>query len=158
MGALSDLSQEFIDYPHNFLTITIVDVIPLNGDTSNKNEDTSFKVQVANNGPLHVDQLSLLVEGLNGTEVKSNGAAATFADSFVYTNSDIERIPAHQKNNPVTTVGYFHFRASKEFASAHNLVRVSVEDWTTDWTHLQVDHTRKDELAQGTYRAIVAPE
>lgn len=158
MGALADLSQEFIDYPHNYLTITIVDVIPSVGDTINEDEDIKFKVQLANNGPMHVDQLSLLVEGLNGTEVKSNGAAAEFDESFVYTNSDIERIPAHQNNNPVTTVGYFHFRPSREFASEHSLVRVSVEDWTTDWSHLQGGHTRKDELAQGTYRATVSPQ
>ncbi|MGB3185949.1 MAG: hypothetical protein WBG36_07910 [Ornithinimicrobium sp.] len=159
MSVLTELSQEFIDYPHDYLTITIVDVDPTVGDTINEDEDIRFRIQVANSGPMHVDELSLLVEGLSATEVKSNGTLASWGDSFVISGEWFGTVPAHQANNPVTSGGSpFHFRPTAAFGFARDLVRVSVEDWKTDWSHLQNSHTRKDEAAQGTYRSIVSPQ
>ena len=41
-----------------------------------------FRIQVGNNGPLDANQVSLLVEGLNGTKVQSNGLNPAFLDKF----------------------------------------------------------------------------
>ena len=77
---------------------------------------------------MDVNDLTVLVEGLNGTEVKHNGAAAQFANSFTTAVGQFPRVPAHQGNAPVLSTGSpFHFEAPNNPKPAGTqLVRVSV--------------------------------
>ena len=58
------------------MTVEIVEVEPPGG-LIHEDEEVPFRIQVANDGPLDANQVSLLVEGLNGTKVKSNGIDPT---------------------------------------------------------------------------------
>ena len=81
MTIITDLVQAIETYPHESLVLEIIAVDPP-GDAVNTGEDVRFRIQAANSGPLDVNDLTVLVEGLNGTEVKKNGAAAVFVSSF----------------------------------------------------------------------------
>jgi hypothetical protein len=155
---LEDIEAAFEAYPHEYLTLEIVEVAPPGG-VIDENDDVSFRIRVTNSGPLHVNQLSLLVEGLNGTEVKSNGAAAQYDSSFTLSGSWFGDVPAHSSGNPVVTGGSkFYFRPTIALPLKRELVRVSVAEWDSDgFAHLQNGHTRKDPAAKGTYSSTVSP-
>ena len=79
MSVLDDLTTEVSDYPHTYLDIEIIEVEPASGARINDDEIVEFRFQVTNRGALPVNQLSLLIEGLNGTEVsQGNGAGNPF--------------------------------------------------------------------------------
>ncbi len=158
MSILVDLEEAIEAYPHEFLTLEIVEV-DFPGNAINAGDDVQFRIQVANGGPLDLLELSLLVEGLNGTEVKSNGAAAQWTTSFTFSGiSSLDKIPAHSANDPyVTTGNKLHFRPGSSSTSVKDLVRVSIAGWDTDFTHMQVSHSRADALAEATYSSTVAP-
>jgi hypothetical protein len=155
---LEDLTKAMEDYPHVYLTLEFVEVdIP--GTKINKNDDVQFRIQIKNAGPLDVNQLSLLVEGLNGTQVKSNGAAAVFGSSFTLNGSFIGNIAAHSADNaPVVTGGNkFHFKPTNVSSSIEDLVRVSVAGWDTTLNHQETAHTRADPAAEATFSSVVEP-
>ena len=83
MSMLVDLANAIEAYPHEFINLEIVGVDPP-GNTLDEDEDVEFDIHITNTGPLDVLELSLLVEGLNGTEVKWNGAAAQWTNAFTY--------------------------------------------------------------------------
>ena len=94
-----------------------------------------FRIQVANDGPLDANQVSLLVEGLNGTKVQSNGINPTFVDSFTISGAFFGNVPGHSNGSddpgPVLTTGDpFHFKQGSD-APARDLVRVSVAGWSS---------------------------
>ncbi|MGY4642294.1 hypothetical protein [Cellulomonas sp. URHB0016] len=156
MGVLSDLTDAVEAYPHEYLTLDIVQVDPP-GVAVNAGDDVLFRIQVANSGPLDADELSLLVEGLNGTEVKSNGAAAQWGDSFEISGTWFGTVPAHSADSPVVSGGNkFHFKPSTSSTSVRDLVRVSVLAWETDFGHITSSHSRADTEAEDTYSSTVA--
>ena len=158
MGVLADLKNEIESYPRDFLDLEIVDVDPAVGAAINRGEEVSFRVQVTNRGVLDVEGLSLVVTGLNGTQVKSNGAAAQFGSSFTTSVGFLDDVPAHQPENPVTSGGNkFVFKATSASSAVRDLVRVEVGVWDTSFRHMLIDHSDPDALAQGTYSAVVSP-
>jgi hypothetical protein len=156
MSMLADLADAIEAYPHEFLTLEIVEVDPP-GSTINEDEDVRFDIHISNTGPLDVLELSLLVEGLDGTQVKSNGAAAQWGDSFVYDGTSVlNKIPGHSGTTPVVLAG-IHFMPVSRSTAVKDLVRVSVAGWDTDFTHMQIGHSRADAAAQVTYSSKVSP-
>lgn len=150
MGLLDDLHSEVNNYPHNCLTLSIVQV-DAPGDHINEDEDVTFRIQVANPGPLDVNALSLLVTGLNATEVKSNGPNSAWVNSFTISGAFFGDVPAHQT---VTSPGNkFHFKGSRDAASLQ-LIEVSVANWSTNFDHITAN-TLADPDANVIYTAPV---
>jgi hypothetical protein len=159
MTIITDFVQAIEAYPHESLTLEIVAVDPP-GDAVNTGEDVLFRIQAANSGPLDVNELIVLVEGLNGTEVKNNGALSQFANSFTTSVGQFPRVPAHQGNAPVLSTGSpFHFEAPNNPKPADTqLVRVSVAGWLTDLNHAFANHSQADAAANATYSSEVENE
>ena len=65
---LADLLEAIETYAETYLKVEIFDVNPPGG-VVDANEDVTFKVRVSNSGPLHVNEVTVLLEGLNGTRV-----------------------------------------------------------------------------------------
>ena len=157
MGVLADLKNEIESYPRDFLDLDIVDVDPAVGTAINRNEEISFRVRVTNRGPLHVRGLSLVVTGLNGTLVKSNGALAQFGSSFTTSVGYLDDVTAHQGDGPVTSGGGpFVFKATSSSSDVRDLVRVQVGEWDTDLDHILLGHSDPDSQASATYSDVVA--
>ena len=159
MTIITDLVQAIETYPHESLVLQIIAVDPP-GDAINTSEDVRCRIQAANSGPLDINDLTVLVEGLNGTKVKNNGAAAVFASSFTTVVGQFPRVPAHQGNAPVeNTGGDFHFQApSTSKPAGTQLVRISVAGWNTDLNHAFVNHSQADAAANATYSSAVATQ
>ena len=158
MGVLDDISAAVTTYPRDYLTVEIVEVDPP-GDVINEDEEVSFRIQVANDGPLDANQVSLLVEGLNGTKVKNNKDDSEFGDSFTIRGATFGNVPAHSNGpgdpGPVVTTGDpFKFKQGAD-APARDLVRVSVKGWSSNWDHLFNNHTQADTEANDVYNAQV---
>jgi hypothetical protein len=158
MGVLDDISAAVTTYPREYLVVEIVQVDPP-GDVINEDEEVSFRIQVANNGPLDANQISLLVEGLNGTLVKSNGPNAAFGDEFTISGAFFGNVPAHSNGpgdpGPVVTTGNpFKFKQGAD-APAKDLVRVSVKGWSSGFDHIFNNHTQADPEANDVYNAQV---
>ena len=116
-----------------------------------------FQFQAVNSGPLDMTDLSFKVEGLNGTLVKSNGAAAQYASSFVTSPGWFPDLPAHHENSPVTWPTLpFSFKPTRVSSTSRELVRVSVAGWASSWDHPFDNHTEADEDAKGSYSSTVA--
>ena len=114
-----------------------------------------FRIQVANDGPSDANQVSLLVEGLNGTKVKSNRDAAQMAT--VHHLRRFGNVPAHSNgpNNPgpvVSTGNPFKFKQGAD-AAARDLVKVSVKGWSSSFDHMFKNHTQADPEANDVYNA-----
>jgi hypothetical protein len=154
---LEELEQAYEDYPHVYLELSLVDV-DFPGGVIDEGDDVGFRIQAINRGPLDMNELGLLVTGLNGTEVKSNGAAAQWADSFEVSGSYFGNVLGHNGNNPVVSGGNkFHFRPGSAAGGVKDLVRVEVLSWNSDGSHLENAHTRADPEANVVYRADVSP-
>ena len=158
MGLLDEIANAVEAYPHEYLEIEIVEV-DWPGNVIDAAEDVTFRFQVSNTGPLDVNDLTLLVEGLNDTEVKANGAAAQWVDSVTTSVSYFGNVPAHSADGagPVLSPGNkWHFRATRSFSQVKDLVKVSVAGWETSLTHITSGHSRGDVLAQDTYSSTVS--
>lgn len=70
----NDFRAAMHDYPEEFVVLEIVEV-DFAGDVINTREEGTFKVQLTNNGLLDMTGVTLKVSGLNGTKVKTGGAA-----------------------------------------------------------------------------------
>lgn len=152
---LEQISDELTVYPSTYLTIEIIDV-DWPGVEINDEEEVEFRFQVSNSGPLIVRNPSFKVEGLNGTLVRGNGAAAAYLSSFDTTAGFFPDVPAHQPNNPVTwTSGPFRFKPTRSSSISRELVRVSMGEWDSDWDHPMVSHTRPDANANASYSSAV---
>lgn len=159
MTILSDLADEVLFYPRDYLDIEIVEVDPAVGNQINKDEEVTFKFQATNTGQfLDVENVSFLLEGLNGTEVKQgNGAGAPWGTSYTTPPGYFPRIAAN--GTPVLSIGSpFTFRPSQRFTTATDLVKVSVAAWDTDLNRITVSRTGSAPNAAGTYQAVVHPK
>ena len=157
MGLLSDITTEIENYPHEYLDIEIYEVA-WPGDVIGVGEVVTFRVRVTNSGQLHVDNLELLVEGLDErAEVRSNGALATWGPSFTTGSGWFPRVPAHSAGGPVEMPGGdFSFRPTRRAAQPKDLIKVSVYGWTSSFDHLFGGHTRADAEADVVYRSTVS--
>ncbi len=139
---LDNLIEAIETYPQTYLTLEIYDVDPAGTGTAiNEGEDVTFKVRVHNTGPLHVNQLTLLIEALPAVDgVKLHGATF-FEPSLIST--PIEQVPAHQKDADWTDPpdGHFHFKAGAATGGKTDLIRVSINTWDTDFNHPLIGHS-----------------
>ena len=157
MSILDDLADAIQAYPREHLTLEIFGVdAPGSSGVIDEDDDVSFDIRVTNTGVLDVKQLSLLVEGLNGTEVKSNGAAAQWDSSFTIDGSYFGDIVARNPNVSVEKYN-FHFRPTRPSPSVvKDLVKVSVATWNTDFVHIQNAYSTPDPDANAVYSSTVS--
>jgi len=159
MGLLDDFADEIDTYPRTYLDVQIVQVDPSGSNTDiNEDEEVSFRIQVSNSGPLDANQVSLLVEGLNGTEVQSNGTNSPWVDKFTISGAFFGNVLGHSSDEgPKVTPGEkFHFRNSRDFPTSTALVRASVAGWQTSFDHFSAGHTTDDDsLAQDIYGSVI---
>lgn len=157
MSVLADLQTEIQNYPRDFLTLEVVDVDPAVGANINRGEEVAFRLRVTNRGHLNVRDLGLVVTGLNGTVVKTNGAIAQFGPSFTLPPGYIDD-PAG-RGDPVTSGGGpFVFKATSSSAAERDLIRVEVSAWDTDLDHILIGHSDSNSGARATYSAVVSPQ
>ena len=152
MGVLDDIFTAVKNYPRDYMTVEIVQVEPPGG-LIHEDEAVPFRIQVGNNGPLDANQVSLLVEGLNGTKVQSNGLDPAFRDKFTISGAFFGDVPGHSNGpsdpGPVLTTGDpFHFKQGSD-APARDLVRVSVAGWSSSLDHIFNNHTEADTGGEG---------
>lgn len=153
MSILDDLVTEVRTYPHNHLKLEIIEV-DFPGPNINTREEGTFTLQVSNSGPLDVRDLSLIVTGKNGTQVRGPGAAAVFADEAV--SNVFEFVEAHQPNRPVRmSGGAMRFKAPAMAKPEVVLIEVSVGYWNTDLNHPLLSHSDPDPDTSTTYRSQV---
>ena len=154
MSILDDIKDAVLAYPHEELTIEIVEVT-WPGAGIDDEDDCTFRIQVANGGTLTVKNLELLVDGVGDTLVKGNGAAAQWGSSFLLT-AYFEDVPAHQPSTPVVSGGNkFHFKPQSASTNPKDLMIVSVWNWTSDFDHVFAGHTNTDFAANAVYRSAV---
>jgi hypothetical protein len=156
MTALDDVYNDIKNYPSTYVTIDIIDV-NWPGPAINDDDEVEFRFQATNTGMLNMADVQFLVEGLNGTLVKGNGAAATYVDSLTTSAGFFDDLPAHHPDEPVTwATGPIFFKPTRAFPNvAHDLVRVSVAGWSSSWDHVFDNHTEADPNAQDTYSSTV---
>jgi hypothetical protein len=130
---LADLVDAIETYPTDYLTIEIYDVQAPGGGI-NALDDVTFKVHVHNSGPLEVTDLTILVEARPGAQgVKLHGGAA-FNPSLT---SAPFTVPAHMAADTWVDVpeGHYHFQAGPQSDGSVELVRVSIDEWNTNFNH-----------------------
>jgi hypothetical protein len=149
MTFFDDYAAAIRAYPEAEVTIELIDVeVP--GAALNTNEVGAFRIQVTNQGPLIMDDVTLKVRGLAGTEVKQNGAAATFADEFTTVLGQVPRIEAGG-GVEVTTGGQFRFEAPGSPRNLQDLVEVTLHGWNASEDNLLASNSRGSDAVRAAY-------
>lgn len=155
MSLLNELVTEIETYPHTHLTLEIIEVDP-DGSNINAGEEGTFTLQVTNSGPLDVRNLSLVITGKHGTQVKGAGAAAVFGDEAV--SNFFPLVAAHSRKEPVRMPGgRLHFKAPAQPKPETELIEVTVGTWDTDFQHPFLAHSDPDTAASTTFSDEVLP-
>lgn len=156
MTALDDVYEDIKNYPSTYVTIEFIDV-DWDGAAINDEEEVEFRFQASNRGMLGMTDVQFKVEGLNGTLVKGNGAAAQYVGSLTTSVGFFPNLNAHQGDTPVTwSSGPIFFKPTRVATTATDLVRVSVAGWSSSWDHVFDNHTEADPDAKAVYRSTVA--
>lgn len=154
---LSDLLNAIETYPQTYLTVEIYEV-KTDGTAINAGDDVTFKVHVHNAGPLNVKNLTLLVEAEQGaTGVKLHGSTV-YKPSL--TSAVIAQVPAHQADGVFqeTVEDHFHLQAGSASGDQKvDLVKVSINDWDTDFDHITIAHSDPAPDANDIYSHKIAP-
>ena len=152
MSVLTDLVREIETYPRDHLKLEIVEV-EYSGSSINEEEAVTFRIQATNTGPLDMNQLSLLLEGLPGTLVKEgNGAASPWGDRYRIPGDYFGDVPADSQATVVSQGSPYTFKATSASSNPRDLIRVSVAGWDAPY----MAHSRKDAAANVVYSSTVA--
>jgi hypothetical protein len=141
---LNDFKAAMHDYPDQFVTLEIVEVeVP--GNALNTGEIGKFEVKLTNSGLLDMTGVTLKVIGLNGTQVKTGGAADhDFRDALTIA-MDSDPISGGGGVS-VTNRPKLQFKApSGPKPEATTLFRATIETWDASLARILNFHS-KDEL------------
>jgi hypothetical protein len=153
---LADLQQAIETYPQTYLTVEIFSVDPAGtGSAINEGDDVTFRVRVHNSGPLHVDDLTVLVESEPGADGVRQHADTAFDDSL--TSAVFPRVPAHQQDGTwiETPDDHYHFKAGSSTKNVVDLVKVSINTWNANLDHLLEAHSDPVPEANDVFSAKV---
>jgi hypothetical protein len=152
MGFFDDFASAMESYPHDFVTLEIIEVdVP--GNALNEGEVGSYRIQVRNTGPLDMADLTVRIRGLNGVLVKNNGAAAPLVDEVVTVAGQFPTIKGHNGDAPQENTGSpLGFKAPSGQRPVIDLFEVSVEGWTGELDHALVSHSRPAPDVKAIYR------
>ena len=145
MVTINDIDTAVRTYPETNMALEIVEV-DFPGTELNTTDTATFRV--TNTGPLVVTGVTLRVQGQNGATVANNGAAAPFVSEFV--TQELPAVGAHN-GSEITVRSPLKFKPPGRAQNARNLVKVTLEDWRTDFQHLFDSHTGPVTAVETTY-------
>jgi hypothetical protein len=151
----NDFRAAMHDYPEEFVELEIVEVdVP--GDVLNTGERGTFRVQLTNNGLLDMTEVTLKVQGLNGTLVKTGGAADTQFRQELTIGMAAETIVG-QGGVSVTQGSKLQFQApANTKPSGTPLVKATIAGWNGSLLRLLNGHSHNEDIAPaGTYNDAV---
>jgi hypothetical protein len=154
MGFFDDMTAALEDYPKTDVELEIVDVV-FTGDALNTDEQATFKIKVTNRGPLHLDNVTVRVKGLNGALVKNANALAVFESEFVSASS-IDRVNAHGGSE--TMPGTFRLKAPGTAQPPQTLVEATLEGWDANLDHILLAHSDPTDDPKATFAARVVAQ
>ena len=147
MVTITDIDTAIRTYPETNMALEIIE-LDIPGTQLNTTDTATFRVRVTNTGPLVVTGVTLKVQGQNGATVANNGAAAPFVSEFV--TQELPTIGAHG-GTAITVGSPLKFKAPGRPQSARDLVKVTLQDWRTDFQHLFDAHTGPVAAVEATY-------
>ena len=149
MGILQDLDTAIRSYVSDSVDLDVVDVTP-QGTNVNVQEVVGFQARVTNHGLLKMTDVSLQIDGLNGTLV---GSSATGPWSSSLTVNSLS-VPA----GAVRDTANLHFKAPGTPQPAYTtLVNVKVKNWKADLTGLLEGSSTGEQNKVGHYQGQVYP-
>jgi len=155
MPLIDDFANEVNSYPANNVTLTVVDLAVTPTGTVgaiNVNEVWAFRVRVANNGTLNMTNVSLLIEGQNGTTVSGIPSTGLWVHSI--NPLALPALNAHSTQD--TGKYYFKAPAGKKPAGTELLrIHVSSYDVNLDW--ILINNTGDSTTPTKTYTNEVYP-
>ena len=149
MGILQDLDTAIRSYVSDSVDLDVVDVTPA-GNTINVSEVTGFQARVSNNGLLKMTDVSLQIDGLNGTLVGTS-ATGPWSSSLTVNSLSVPR-GAVRDSPPL------HFKAPASPQPAYTtLVNVRVKSWNADFSGLLDGSSTGEQNKIGHYQGQVYP-
>ncbi|CAM3312487.1 hypothetical protein OCAE111667_03155 [Occultella aeris] len=147
---LADLEEALETYPQTYLIVQIYSVDPPGG-SFNVGENATYKVRVHNDGPLDVDDLTLLMSGENGSRVGEHGWAS---GQISLQTPVFARVPAHMADDTWVEApdDHYHLFVHQPLPANSALLKVSVKDWNTKLDHLTIGHSDPVLAANDIYR------
>lgn len=154
MGTILDqIVDEAAAYADDYVTLEIVDVVTA-GSVVNATEVVLFKVKVSNAGPMHMERVTVLLQGRNGAKVRAEGSFENRAESDVYPT--IEAHDPSGDRGKVLDVP-FQLLAPRDPQPEANLVKASLKKWDLTWDHALNGHTDPQRDVKATWGAEVHP-
>ena len=105
-------------YPETNVQLEIVEAT-FPGSGLNEDEQGTFRVKVANTGPLVLTNVTVRIKGQNGAMVANNGAAAPFVSQFV--TGALPTVGAHN-GSQFNSGGVLKFKAPPGAAASQDLI------------------------------------
>lgn len=144
-------------YPDDNVELEIVD-LTFQGSALNAHETATFNVKVTNKGPVTLQDVRVKIKALNGAQVHFTGGSAGFFGEIV--TSPLEHdVREHESKKFELFSGKnpFEFKAGEPQPSS-DLIKVTLEDWTADLSHIYTDHTEARPKVHATFNAEVFQE
>jgi hypothetical protein len=147
MGVIEDLDAQIATYPETYVLLDIVEV-DSPGEAINVDEEGSFRVQVTNNGPVNLTDVTVKVKGLNGVLVKTGGAPdLEYRDEFEIGIPDI----LGDGGSQVTEGSKLGFKAPSQPLDSQPLFKATLQLWNGNLDRILNAHTRPLDTVKATY-------
>ena len=147
MGVIEDLDAQIATYPETYVVLDIVEV-DFPDEVLNVNEVGTFRVQVTNNGPMNLTDVTVKVKGLNGVLVKTGLVQDPgFREDFEIGVPDI----LGDGGSQVTQGGVLHFKAPSEPLDSQPLFKVTLDTWNATFDRILNAHTHPLDTVKATY-------
>jgi len=149
MGILQDLDAAIRSYIADSVGLDVVDVTT-QGSSINIQEVCGFQARVSNNGLLKMTDVSLQIDGLNGT-LLSTSSTGPWSPSLTVNSLSV---PA----GAVRDTASLHFKAPGSPQPVYTtLVNVRVKNWKADLTGLLDGSSTGEQNKIGHYQSQVFP-
>jgi hypothetical protein len=147
----NDFRAAMHDYPEQFVELEIVEV-DFPGNVLNTTDQGTFRVRLTNNGLLDMTDVSLKVQGLAGTLVKTGGAADLEYREELTIGMNSETIVG-QGGVSLTQGSKLQFKAPAGTKPAGTqLFKATIAGWNGSLVRLLNGHSHEEEIAPaGTY-------
>lgn len=151
---LTNLVDALETYADTYIEVEIYDVNPP-GSSINEGESVPFKIRARNKGPMHVDDLALVMTGRNGCRVGLHGWSG---GQINLTTDPFPRLRGKMGNDewvdaPISA-GHYHLFAGGPVNDA-DLLEVTVDRWNADWGYILVNRSLKGDDIKATYNGDV---
>ncbi len=156
MSLIDDFATALGNYPVDDVVITITDVAIQVGTAGsvNVNEVWKFKVNVANNGHIDMNDVTLHVTGKNGAAVAlvAGGPFPAAGNNLITTTA----ITVNSHGSQKTAFLYFKAPPGAK-AAGTELVDAHIAEWNAGLDHILVGHAAHSLVPEGSYANQVFP-